>query len=361
MSSVFEPVAAATGGTSGGVRGACDRGTGDVQSRACVVPLDPASYRAHALHGADRAWPETNCYTDLLIEVVHAMGHEPLAMLGFTLAMDFEGDQWTFFKPSHADLLDLYGLDVQELAIWRPLVDHVEEQARRGRLALVEVDAFYLPDTAGTAYRREHVKTTVGVNRIDLGARHLGYFHNAGYFELEGEDFAQLFQLDGAPHARVLPPYVEMLKPVAAFERLPSAQLAQRSRERLRQHVRRIPASNPFEAFKRRFARDLEWLRGSPLEAFHAYSFANLRQYGACFGLAASHLQWLATQGVQGLAAAGGHFEDIATTAKNLQFQLARAMARQKALDLSPVDAMAAAWQQAMDSLAASIASAPGP
>ena len=42
-------------------------------------------------------------------------------MLPFTVAIDFEGDQWTFFKPPHDELCDLYGLDVQELNVWRPL------------------------------------------------------------------------------------------------------------------------------------------------------------------------------------------------------------------------------------------------
>ena len=78
-----------------------------------VANLDPATYRRHALHGEDRAWAETNCFTDLVIELTHGLGHEPLAMLPFTLAIDFEGDQWTFFKPAADDLRALYGSDLQ--------------------------------------------------------------------------------------------------------------------------------------------------------------------------------------------------------------------------------------------------------
>ncbi|HSN21129.1 MAG TPA: DUF1839 family protein, partial [Usitatibacter sp.] len=147
--------------------------------RLQVAPLDPSTYRRHALHGEERIWPETNCYTDLLIELAHGLGFEPLAMLAFTLAVDFEGDQWTFFKPPAADLHELYGFDLQELSVWRPLVEHVAEQVHAGRPVLVELDSWFLPDTAGTAYRLAHVKTTVGVNEIDIGARRLGYFHNA--------------------------------------------------------------------------------------------------------------------------------------------------------------------------------------
>ena len=180
--------------------------------RHVVARLDPATYRPHSIHGADRAWAETNCYTDLVVELTHALGFEPVAMLPYTLAIDFEGDQWTFFKPATHDLWELYGFDVQELAIWRQLGQHVAEQVEAGYPVLVEVDAFHLPDTAGTAYRLAHSKTTIGVNDIDLPRERLGYFHNAGYFMLEGEDFRELLQVGGAPHARVLPPYVEFIK-----------------------------------------------------------------------------------------------------------------------------------------------------
>jgi len=60
--------------------------------------IDPETYRAHALHSSERAWPETNCYVDLWIEVLASSGVAPEAMLGFTLTQDFEGDQFTFFK-----------------------------------------------------------------------------------------------------------------------------------------------------------------------------------------------------------------------------------------------------------------------
>ena len=42
------------------------------------------------------------------------------------------------------------------------------EQLALGRPAIVEVDAFYLPDTAGTSYRAAHVKTSIGIQAIDV-------------------------------------------------------------------------------------------------------------------------------------------------------------------------------------------------
>ena len=138
-----------------------------------ILALDASRYPRHRIHGEDRNWAETNCYVDVWVELLHAWGFEPIAALPFTFAIDFEGDQWTFFKFRLGDLLDLYGLDVQELAISGPLVNHIEEQVERGRPVLVELDSFFLPDTAGTAYKREHVKSTVAVNAIDIAHEQL--------------------------------------------------------------------------------------------------------------------------------------------------------------------------------------------
>jgi hypothetical protein len=318
-----------------------------------IAPLDAATYRRHAIHGEDRTWPETNCYTDLLIEVAHGFGHPPEAMLGFTLGIDFEGDQWTFFKPRAADLYALYGFDLQELALWKPLIEHVVEQVDRGHPVLVELDSWFLPDTSGSAYRTQHTKTTVGVNEIDIARGRMGYFHNASYYAVEGEDFRQLFQLDGAPHERVLPPYVEYIKWRPGFRKLEGQALADLAAGLLPDHVARIPRENPFRAFRARFDADLGWLLGADIGRFHAYSFATLRQYGACFELAATHLRWLGSHGVDRLEAPAAGLQSIAEAAKAFQFQLARAMARGKPLDLTSLDTMGQAWERAMAPLAA--------
>ena len=36
-----------------------------------LLGLDARSYTPHALHGADRLFPETNCYTDLWLSLIH--------------------------------------------------------------------------------------------------------------------------------------------------------------------------------------------------------------------------------------------------------------------------------------------------
>ncbi len=313
--------------------------------------LDPKTYRRHLIHGEGRAWAETNCYVDVLVELLHGLGFEPIAALPFTLRIDFEGDQWTFFKFPHADVLTLYGLDINELNPWRSLAHHVDEQVALGRPVLVELDSHFLPDTHGTAYKLAHVKSTVAVNEIDVEARHMGYFHGQGYYHLDGQDFADIFQLGGLVHERMLPPYIEYVKPVSGDVPANGRPLVEASLDCLRAHLRLLPGRNPLHAFKERFAHDLEWLMTEPIETFHQYSFATLRQYGACFELVETYLRWLSSGGVGGLELPTEAFRDISATAKAFQFQLARAMARRRELPLEPLDRMGDLWQRGLDPL----------
>jgi len=317
-----------------------------------IIALDPATYQRHLIHGKDRTWIETNCYADVLIELLHALDYEPIAALPFTLAIDFEGDQWTFFKFPLGDLYDLYGLDVQELAIWKPLVTHIEEQVELGRPVLVELDSFYLPDTAGTAYQLAHVKSTVAIVEIDVEQHHLGYFHGQGYYHLDGEDFLNVFHLKGEPDPATLPPYVEFVKP-RHTQKSPLKALVADSIRLLKRQLRLLPEQNPFQKFKPRFEQDLQWLMNENLETFHAYSFATLRQFGACYELAHTYLAWLQQQGEAGLDAAIAGINELSNGAKAYQFQLARAMNRKKPLELAPLDVMAGHWDRAMDVLRA--------
>jgi hypothetical protein len=311
-----------------------------------ILQLDPKNYQRHLIHGPDRIWAETNCYTDLWIELLHALGYEPIAALPFTLVIDFEGDQWTFFKFPLVDLYQLYGLDVQELAIWKPLVAHVEEQVGLGRPVLVEVDSFYLPDTHGTAYERAHVKTTIAVVEIDVQKRHLGYFHNQGYYNLSEDNFVNLFRMEMADPV-YLAPYVEFVKswgsPVEN-----QADLVKASIRLLRRQLALMPKQNPFESFAARLGRDLDWLQAEPIETFHQYSFVTLRQFGACYELSKTYLEWLAQNGQTGLEAAIGIFDEISTSAKAVQFQLARSVSRKKPLDLDYIRSLGQSWQEAV-------------
>ena len=312
------------------------------------MDLDAGTYQRHLIHGPDRIWAETNCYSDLWIELLHAMNHEPIAALPFTLVIDFEGDQWTFFKFPIADLYELYGLDVQELTIWKPLIEHVEEQVSLGRPVLVEMDSYYLPDTHGTAYKLEHTKTTIAAVEIDVEAKHLGYFHGQGYYNLSGDDFVNLFRLN-VKDETYLPPYVEFVKDWKRPKK--DADLIEASVNLLRRQLQFVPQKNPFTSFAERLAQDVNWLTGEPMETFHLYSFVTLRQLGACYELSKTYLQWLEQNGQTGLDEAATLFDEISTSAKTTQFQLARSVSKKKPLDLTPIEKMGNAWQNALDIL----------
>jgi hypothetical protein len=312
-----------------------------------IWPLDPATYERHRLHRNEGAWPDSNCYVDLWVELLHTMGLEPLAALPFTLAVDMEGDQWTFFKFPLADLYTLYGVGVFELNVWRPLIAHVEEQLALGRPLIVEVDAFYLPDTAGTSYRAAHLKTSIGIQALDLEARRLGYFHNAGYYQLDGADFSGLFRLQERPTAsECLPPYVEVAKQRAG-PALAGRALVNASLDLLSAHLERRPHDNPFRRYRVRFLADLESLAGAPLSLFHDYAFATFRQCGPAFEFAAAYLRWLETKGEQGLEPFAAACGVIATAAKTLQLRTARFVNAGRRFDPAPIiDTMADAWDE---------------
>jgi hypothetical protein len=317
-----------------------------MMSRALVV--DPQTYERHHVHREGRIWAETNCYVDIWIELLHALGHEPVAAFPFTLTIDFEGDQWTFFKFPLTDLHELYGLDVQELSIWRAIPTHIDEQVARGRPVLIELDSFYLPDTAGTAYQRAHVKSTVAATEIDADRQHLGYFHGQGFYHLHGDDFVDALRLREPRDPAMLPPYAEFVK-----IRQPGSSTADRlsvSLQLLRKHLGLAPTGNPFAAFRSRFERDLTGLLRENLDRFHEYAFFTLRQYGACYELSATYLDWLASRG-EPVEEAGDALHTLSEKAKAFQFQLARAMARAKPLDLSPLDEMACHWDRGMSIL----------
>jgi Domain of unknown function (DUF1839) len=301
-------------------------------------------------------WIEKNCYADVWIELLHSMGLEPHAMLPFALAVDFEGDQWTFFKPPPGDLWALYGVDVQELTVWRPLAEHLQEHLGAGKLVSVEVDAHWLPDVAGTDYRRNHAKTTIVVNEFDAAAQRLGYFHNAGYHALDGEDFRRLLHLDdpGAPDdAARLPLFAELVRVDRVHRRSPD-DLRRRSAGLLAEHLQRRPATNPLPRFAERFASELPQLQARGLAHYHAWAFATVRQCGAAFDLVAAHLRWHAAFGAADAADASvgaAAFDRIAAGCKALILKVARAVNSGRALDAAAAfDDMARAWDEGMTS-----------
>jgi hypothetical protein len=299
--------------------------------------------RPHPLPADGRHWPQGNCYVDLWIELLHARGHDPMALFAYAVTQDFEGDQFTFTKPPAEDIELLYGLAVQELQVYDTLESHLVEQAAQGRVVLVEVDGWHLPDTAGLTYRAEHGKTTIGVQHVDPAARALRYFHNDGFHALDGEDYDALM----AP--TVLPPYAEFVSRRGSA--LDGAALRAASLDRLRLHLRRSPRRSPVRAFRDRFPAQLDRLLERPQAFFHQYAFNTVRQLGSNFELLGRTLAWLAEPGLEAVPAA---CDRLASDAKVLQFRLARLAARRRRDPCTDsFDALEAAYDEVVAALRA--------
>ncbi len=312
-----------------------------------LLGLDPASYAPHPVHSPERNYPETNCYTDILIELLHARGDEPLAAMGFIVRMDFEGDQWTFFKPDPADLERLFGVDIHEMQPYRDLPTQIAEQLAAGRTMTVEMDSIHLPDTQATSYRTEHVKSSIVAEAIDPEAERLRYFHNASLHELSGEDYRGVFRI-GSFSDDVLPPYTELVR-LDAGPRLSGEELRDAARDLLREHLKRRPATNPFERFGAQLAADLPRLLEGDSADYHDYAFATVRMAGSAFEICASHVEWLLGEDGAGAAAAMGR---IVEGCKVLSFKLAR----RRQFDPQPaVAGLAEAWDEAMSLLDAAV------
>jgi hypothetical protein len=309
-----------------------------------LLGLDPVTYSPHLLHARERSYTETNCYTDIVIEFLHARGEEPLAIMGCVLRVDFEGDQWTFFKPLPEQIERLFGVDIHEMQPYRPLPEQIAEQIARDRTIIVELDSFYLPDTASTSYRREHVKSSVVAEAIDREGERLRYFHGAGYYELEGEDYRGIFRLGRPFSDDVLPPYTEIVR-LDAGPSLKGRELRAAARELLVEHLARRPEPNPFLRFGEQLAADLPRLLEGSQAGYHDYAFATVRMVGSAFEVAASHVEWLLEDEGAPAAAAMGR---IVEGSKVLSFKLAR----RRAFDPAPaIDELAAAWEDAFAAL----------
>ena len=317
--------------------------------------ISTTAHTPHWLHRGDGAWPLSNCYVDLWVEILHALNLNPLACLAFTLTTDFEGDQWTFFKVPLHDLFLLYNIDVQELNIWHSLLDQIVMQVRRDRLVLVEVDAFYLPDVSDTNYHLEHEKTTIGVTALDPARHYLRYFHNGGLYTLQDDDFMGIFPAEAQATGATLPPYVEFAK-LDHIQQRSEAELATQAMALVRTYMARLPANNPFLAYQDQFQQYMQTLAQHDLTAFHKYAFATMRQYGACYEYTSLFLRWLADYQGEHLRAAAEHFAAISADTQVLLLKTARAVRSKKPFEYLPfLDTMRIHWDEAMKLIAETI------
>jgi hypothetical protein len=224
---------------------------------------------------------------------------------------------------------------------YRPLPEQIAEQIGLGRTLIVELDSWYLPDTAATSYRAEHVKSSVAAEAIDIDGERLRYFHATGLYELDGEDYRGVFRLGREVPDDVLPPYTELVR-FDAGPALEGEELRDAARGLLLSHLDRRPRTNPFTRFGEQLERDLPRLLDGDTADYHAYAFATVRMAGSAFEAARSHLDWLAGENT---SAAGEPLTQIVEGCKTLSFKLAR----RRAFEPAPAVAeLAAAWDEAM-------------
>lgn len=318
-------------------------------SSIAVLPgLTPASYRRHPLHGEGCDWPAKNPRADLWIGFVHTLGLEPLAMLASAVAVGFEDDQWTFFQPPQQELRVLYGIDVRELAAWRPLLEHAREHLAGGKLVGIDVDAHGLPGTAAVEGRRSHATTTILMAELDESRERLGYFQGAGYHELAGEDFRALFRHGAPPDPPPLPAFAQLVR-IDRLARKDPAELADQAFELLRGHFAWRPRANPFSRFAARIAQDWPAMCDLGLAHYQQWAFASVQQAGAAFELLGAHLLWLATQGYPELSEPAQRFDAIGSTSRTLLLQGARAVRAGRPLAADDLlQGMAGDWEQGM-------------
>lgn len=308
---------------------------------------DPSAYTRHPLHTTTRVYPETNCYADVLVELLHACGYEPLALFAHVVRMDFEGDQWTFFKPSPDDVELLFGVDIHEMQPYRPIPIQISEQLERGRTMIVELDSWYLPNVAGLGYRAKHHKTSVAFDAIDIDGRTLNYFHGPGLFSLGPDDYSGIFRLEPVSED-VLPPYTEIVR-FDAGPRLEGETLRQASLTTLRRHLPQRPKHNPAQRFGSALLTELPNLLEGDLEQYHEYAFATVRLAGSGFEALGSYVEWLFGSDA---AAAREAIATFVESCKLLSFRLAR----RREFDPQPqISALASSWERtiaALDDLA---------
>jgi hypothetical protein len=339
--------------------------------------------RARALPGREPGggaapWPANNGGMAAWLEVLASLGLDPHPLWPAAVALDFEGDQWTAVEPSRDELRALYGLDVQELLVWRPLAEHAIEHLAAGRALVVEVDAFWLPvdaDVDATDYRRNHAKTTIVLNEVDLDARRIACFHGSGYVEARGDDVTHLLGMEddasdleaiadwrGARVAQVgaaavaldegrLPPHAWFIRADRRVARS-TEELQMLALHHLGNHLAFRPATNPLRRFAARLVDDLPLLRDYGPATYDDWAARTVRQLGAAYELATRGLAWQDEPADSRLRDAARAFEQLARDAKTLDQKLARSVSSTRNVDTKKLlEGMARCWDEGMAAL----------
>ena len=318
-------------------------------SRVAVLPqLDAATYQRHALHADDRVWVEKNCYVDIWIEVVHALGLEPMAMLPFVVAHRLRGRPVDVLQAAArraARALRHRRAGAQRVAAARSSTrsEHLgagKLDLDRGRRVLAARHRGHrLPAPA-------HQDDDRASSDFDRRARRLGYFHNAGYYALEGEDFAQTVP---RRTRRPIPTFMPLFAELVRIDRAGAAAGGRAARDVAarcsRRHLARRPADNPVARFgaalrARPAVAPGEGLRASitPGRSRRCASSARRSSSLALYLRVARRRRRSRRRPTRSTR--------LSQTAKAFILKAARAVNAKRALDAAPMfDEMAAAWQ----------------
>ena len=249
----------------------------------------PTEYQSHPLHADERAFAETNCYADIVIELLHARGDEP------TRGARTRGSHRLRRRP--VDVLQAAirttsrrcsGSTSTKCSRTGPLPEQIAEQIADGRTLIVELDSWYLPDTHATAYRREHVKSSAVMEAIDTDGEAAALLpQRAGCTSSRVRTSMRRFVFDlptGDDHAAA----VHGARAVRRRRALAGAELQRRAPALLaRTPSPRTPARTRSPVSPRRSGPHLPRLLEQSHADYHAYAFATVRMAGSAFELCA--------------------------------------------------------------------------
>ena len=183
------------------------------QPAAACRASTPRSYRPHALHASEPHLPRD--------QLLHRRHHRAAARLRLRAA--------GAVRPPRADGLRGRPVDVLQAAAGGPRAAvrhrHPRDAARTGRCRsrspsssssgrtmIVELDSCYLPDTAATSYRSEHVKTSVAADAIDPERRAAALLPRRRACTSSTARTTAACSGSATFSADVLPPYTELVR-----------------------------------------------------------------------------------------------------------------------------------------------------
>jgi len=267
-----------------------------------VAQAQRAAHIPHVLHTGQRIWIAPNPFASLWVEILHGWGFEPFAILGHTITLSFEVDQFGTLVFPAEDLQALYGVTTSRLTVFDSLASHIAAQTLAGHVVLVDLDPFHLPD-ALDLYGTRHGATLVAIDRLDPVAETASYYREGRRFELSDTDYRGAFSGGSEPassggfHPTLLRSLTCVKRNAVTGATLSPEATVSASRQAFLRHLSRLPARNPIEVFRTEFNRRLEMLVASDESYRHAFVYGTLSQLGSHFELFSAYLSWLGERG----------------------------------------------------------------